>query len=478
MSFNFLRDFTLPEDYFLCKCDDISGPKPICSSELYIQGRHIPLPFYNKERWKRIEEALDWISSVGEALTFYDFKTKFLSYNKFTIEPDLSIIASLFDPNSSSFGTPYFNKLILSSIAHLALELPKHIRQPIRALRIGQNGSLTLSQLQIASLLANAFYSTFTCRNIGEFNRINFIRLFNRKTPKAAEKLKCILHYFSQFFKNPPNGTVSIIRQKLSCEQEPKWDEIEIPLVNLNALPNGRIENEGENMTQVDFANEYIGGGVLGYGLVQEEIRFLICPELIISCLVCEKMEKNEAILIIGAERYSDYQGYGSTFCWKYRQRDVSSQRDALGRVMSELIAIDALNFSYPLEQFFEGYIRRELRKAFTGFAIRTAWSFDQIATGNWGCGVFGGDLHLKSLIQLMAASLARRPLVFFTFGKVLFAQELEELVKLLQAEGVTIGKLYRLIIKYCKSGIAQPRCLFEWIRENYKDFDIYISLL
>jgi len=38
-------------------------------------------------------------------------------------------------------------------------------------------------------------------------------------------------------------------------------------------------------------------------------------------------MEKNEAILIIGAERYSDYQGYGSTFCWKYRQRDVFSQR-------------------------------------------------------------------------------------------------------------------------------------------------------
>jgi len=38
-------------------------------------------------------------------------------------------------------------------------------------------------------------------------------------------------------------------------------------------------------------------------------------------------MEKNEAILIIGAERYSDYQGYGSTFCWKYRQRDVSLQR-------------------------------------------------------------------------------------------------------------------------------------------------------
>lgn len=28
-----------------------------------------------------------------------------------------------------------------------------------------------------------------------------------------------------------------------------------------------------------DFANEYIGGGVLRRGAVQEEIRFTICPE-------------------------------------------------------------------------------------------------------------------------------------------------------------------------------------------------------
>lgn len=83
------------------------------------------------------------------------------------------------------------------------------------------------------------------------------------------------MHYFYQFFKNPPNGTVSIIRQKLNCELEPKWDEIELNLVNLNALPNGRIENEGEKMTQVDFANEFIGGGVLGYGLVQVYFLFL-----------------------------------------------------------------------------------------------------------------------------------------------------------------------------------------------------------
>lgn len=44
----------------------------------------------------------------------------------------------------------------------------------------------------------------------------------------------------------------------------------------------------------------YIGGGVLGWGCVQEEIRFIICPELIVACLFTEMLEKNEALIITG----------------------------------------------------------------------------------------------------------------------------------------------------------------------------------
>lgn len=46
--------------------------------------------------------------------------------------------------------------------------------------------------------------------------------------------------------------------------------------------------------------SRYIGGGVLGWGCVQEEIRFIICPELIAACLLTEVLEKNEAIVITG----------------------------------------------------------------------------------------------------------------------------------------------------------------------------------
>ena len=35
----------------------------------------------------------------------------------------------------------------------------------------------------------------------------------------------------------------------------------------------GTIEADGLGMLQADFANKFVGGGVLGHGLVQEEIR-------------------------------------------------------------------------------------------------------------------------------------------------------------------------------------------------------------
>lgn len=52
--------------------------------------------------------------------------------------------------------------------------------------------------------------------------------------------------------------------------------------------------------TQVDFANRSVGGGVLGMGCVQEEIRFLVCPELIVSRLFTEHLQDNECLVVTG----------------------------------------------------------------------------------------------------------------------------------------------------------------------------------
>lgn len=51
---------------------------------------------------------------------------------------------------------------------------------------------------------------------------------------------------------------------------------------------------------QVDFACNLVGGGVLSSGLVQEEILFLMNPELIVARLFTEKLNDNECLRIKG----------------------------------------------------------------------------------------------------------------------------------------------------------------------------------
>ena len=40
------------------------------------------------------------------------------------------------------------------------------------------------------------------------------------------------------------------------------------------------------------------------------------------------------------------------------------------------------------------------------------------MASGNWGCGVFGGDLRLKFLIQWLGASMAGKKMIYSPYGK------------------------------------------------------------
>lgn len=107
-----------------------------------------------------------------------------------------------------------------------------------------------------------------------------------------------------------------------------------------------------------------IGGGVLGHGAVQEEIRFVICPELLSSCLLCETMNSNESIIIKGAERISDYTGYSYKFEWTGRHTD-HTPLDAMKRIETQVLAIDATQFHSGNSdcQFDPMWMARELDK-------------------------------------------------------------------------------------------------------------------
>jgi poly(ADP-ribose) glycohydrolase len=167
-----------------------------------------------------------------------------------------------------------------------------------------------------------------------------------------------------------------------------------------------------KNAIQIDFANKYLGGGILSGGCVQEEIRFTVAPFCIIGHILCKIIAPNEAIAISGARIFSDSGSYkyGKGFTGPIPFTKTNTIWNT-GDVPT-LIAIDAVRYEKRSEntQYNETEKLKALLKAIVGFAShKGATEYPNtrvIATGNWGAGAFNGDKILKFLIQWVAASV------------------------------------------------------------------------
>ena len=208
-----------------------------------------------KNRWELIEQALS--SSIANA---NEFEQKILSYNRsgrWNFDGIKERFADDEDPESQMF----FNKIV-PEICALALRLPFVITQPIPLLRRGCNQSLTFSQNQIASLLANAFFCTFPRRNAtgrqteySNFPIINFNRLFSEGDINS-EKLSCLINYFRRVTEGQsPKALVTYTRRCLSASQIPSWKLSEKRLPQLRITSTGTIEDDGGGMLQVKLCS-------------------------------------------------------------------------------------------------------------------------------------------------------------------------------------------------------------------------------
>jgi poly(ADP-ribose) glycohydrolase len=434
---------------------------------------------HDDNRWSLIHYSLfkNFLSSL-------DVEKAILSYNRqYSTLWNFGGLHTLFDKVFCATDQEKYLHHILPKMVHLTLQLPEICTQPIPLLKEQNNHTVVMSQKQASCLLANAFFCTFPFRNNdrNEFNKneyssypqINFSNIF-ADGHTNVEKLKCILHYFERVTNEMPTGTISFQRQSLHIL--PIWSQSQSLFTRLHVAREGTIEESGAGMLQVDFANKSVGGGVLGRGCVQEEIRFLICPELIVSMLFTEAMADNECLIMTGCEQYSHYIGYADTFKWNGPYYDKTPQ-DSLGRRRIELVAIDAKPYCHQThQQFSSDNIIRELNKAFCGFMRHNQDpnSLSAIATGNWGCGAFGGDKELKSLIQLMAAAETCRDVVYLTFNDERLMQELHLIHTLLIKEKITVGKLFTQLVRYnkfigknSKAASSRPVSLFQFLYKS-----------
>ncbi|XP_013882086.1 poly(ADP-ribose) glycohydrolase isoform X2 [Austrofundulus limnaeus] len=261
-----------------------------------------------------------------------------------------------------------FEKLF-PRIAALALDLPEQVKKAVPLLQRGHPASITLSQVQISCLLANAFYCTFPHRNSSgpgaeyhSYPSINFTRLFADWSERKKEKLRAVMHYFKKVLETKPEGLVTFQRCCLRDTDVPHWWNCKETLDKLHLTSQGSIETEGTGMLQVDFASSWIGGGVLDSGLIQEEILFLMNPELIVARLFTEKLADNECLIITGCQTFSQYSGYSDRFEWAGPYDDLL-ERDEWARLNRQILAMDALRFKHRRDQYNMGRITRELNK-------------------------------------------------------------------------------------------------------------------
>lgn len=92
--------------------------------------------------------------------------------------------------------------------------------------------------------------------------------------------------------------------------------------------------------------------------------------------------------------------------------------------------------------------------QAYSGYTAPLEKTLHQrtgVATGNWGCGAFRGDVVLKFLIQLLAASATNRGgLLYHTYFNHALTTDLFNIHSSLVQHNQTIGDVYAMMAQIC----------------------------
>ena len=263
--------------------------------------------------------------------------------------------------------------------------------------------------------------------------------------PLPIQKIKCIFGYFHACLciGDKPERRITFRRFSQGAFRDTDWSNNATAMMTQTDVDNGltHIEDVCDKLDglcwEVDFANSAIGGGVLGRGQVQEEIRFLQCPELIVCKLFMENLAPHEGLKIVGYKQFNVTTGYRSTFLWDRIKRLEP-------RHSRRMIVMDALNYGAPdqqYRQFFRLNVHRELNKARVSF---TTGDDLPISTGHWGCGAFGGNKELKAVIQMLAAGMTGKKLHYCTLGDNYL--EINDLAAAVQ--GKRVSDVYNLLLQ------------------------------
>jgi poly(ADP-ribose) glycohydrolase len=146
----------------------------------------------------------------------------------------------------------------------------------------GRSEEVSLSRQQVCCLLALCFLNGFPLPPTRTYQHFT-LALFHSFALYASQrgKLLCILHYLDRVYQAEISGNneflsmcISVSRHHLK-EEDPalSWGRCESHLTLFDSPTDGGLIEGAHGCLQVDFANAYIGGGVLNMGNVQVNMR-------------------------------------------------------------------------------------------------------------------------------------------------------------------------------------------------------------
>lgn len=138
----------------------------------------------------------------------------------------------------------------------------------------------------------HTFFYAMTMESISQKSKFECLMNYFRLVYKRCEEDENYFNYASKF---------SLQRNCPNLKPIDHWYLSEKQLRSIQIMPIGSMEDCPVTNLKADFANEFLGGGVLEFGNVQEEIMFVICPELLLSVFLCAPMAENEAVIMVGA---------------------------------------------------------------------------------------------------------------------------------------------------------------------------------
>uniref|UniRef100_A0A336LHU1 poly(ADP-ribose) glycohydrolase n=1 Tax=Culicoides sonorensis TaxID=179676 RepID=A0A336LHU1_CULSO len=238
-----------------------------------------------------------------------------------------------------------------------------------------QADTTELSYDLVASLLANAFFSTFPKRTekthptLQDFNFTHFFKGLELQAQKA--KLRSFLQYFDWLSEQqlPQTGTLKISRKIMTGKQWltiEDWLECSLPLCSLNIKHEGRIERSklDDSTMQIVFASARIGGDVLSCSSSQESTILTQFPEMLAALIYVESLEDNEALIIENARQVVRITNTKDKITF---ERLDEPQK-------TSFCCIDPEDYhALPYDQFEEDNILRELNKCLIGFRQNTS---------------------------------------------------------------------------------------------------------